>query len=44
MATGYWSKIAGTRVSRRHAIVATGGSAAAAAFLAACGGSKSGSD
>jgi peptide/nickel transport system substrate-binding protein len=35
---GYWSRFSTNRISRRHAIKATGSAAAAAAFLAACGG------
>jgi ABC-type transport system substrate-binding protein len=38
MAGNYWAKFTNRRVSRRHAIAATGSVAAAAAFLAACGG------
>src|SRR4051812_16145829 len=42
----YWRKILDQRVDRRRALLATGGFAAGAAFLAACGGSddKSSSD
>lgn len=36
----YWSQVLSTRVDRRRAIVATGGVALSAAFLAACGGNK----
>jgi ABC-type transport system substrate-binding protein len=35
----YWNSILNNRISRRRAIVATGATAASAAFLAACGGS-----
>ena len=38
MANNYWAKFATNRISRRHAIKATGSVAAAAAFLVACGG------
>jgi ABC-type transport system substrate-binding protein len=38
MADNYWAKFTSNRISRRHAIKATGSAAAAAAFLAACGG------
>ncbi|HEX5141705.1 MAG TPA: ABC transporter substrate-binding protein, partial [Dehalococcoidia bacterium] len=38
MSEGYWTKVFGKRISRRHALAVTGSSAAAAAFLAACGG------
>jgi peptide/nickel transport system substrate-binding protein len=34
----YWNTFVGKRISRRHALAATGSAAAAAAFLAACGG------
>jgi peptide/nickel transport system substrate-binding protein len=40
--TGYWNKVLENRISRRRALVATGGTAAAALFIAACGGSDSG--
>jgi len=36
--TSYWSKVLRSRVSRRRALAATGGTALSAAFLAACGG------
>ena len=39
---GYWSRIMDKRVGRRRALAATGGMTAAAAFLAACGGSDTG--
>ncbi|HLF76395.1 MAG TPA: ABC transporter substrate-binding protein [Dehalococcoidia bacterium] len=42
MADNYWDGILRNRVSRRHALAATGASAAAAAFLAACGGGNEG--
>src|SRR5688572_20151439 len=35
----YWRKLLDQRVDRRRAMLATGGFAAGAAFLAACGGS-----
>jgi ABC-type transport system substrate-binding protein len=38
MAGNYWAKFTSNRISRRHAIKATGSAAAAAAFLVACGG------
>jgi peptide/nickel transport system substrate-binding protein len=38
----YWSEILNQRISRRRGIAAVGGVSAAAAFLAACGGSDSG--
>lgn len=38
----YWSKDLERRINRRRAIVATGATAAGAAFLAACGGGESG--
>src|SRR5581483_10295463 len=41
MEQSYWSKTLGARLSRRRALAATGLSAAAAAFLVACGGSDS---
>src|SRR6478736_570009 len=34
----YWRKVLDQRLGRRRALVATGGFAAGAAFLAACGG------
>src|SRR5262245_61349042 len=37
-----WSKVSAARISRRRAIVATGGAGLGAAFLAACGGSSGG--
>ncbi|HEX5141289.1 MAG TPA: ABC transporter substrate-binding protein [Dehalococcoidia bacterium] len=37
MASNYWQKTLGTRVSRRRALIASGGLTASAAFLAACG-------
>ncbi len=37
----YWNRFVGQRISRRHALAATGSAAAAAAFLAACGGGSS---
>jgi peptide/nickel transport system substrate-binding protein len=41
----YWSTLDTARITRRRALVATGGAALGAAFLAACGGSdKSSSD
>ena len=43
MANDYWHRILDSRVSRRRGMAAVGASAAAAAFLAACGGSDSGS-
>ena len=43
MANDYWHRILDSRVSRRRGMAALGASAAAAAFLAACGGSDSGS-
>jgi ABC-type transport system substrate-binding protein len=36
----YWNRILAKRISRRRGVVATGLAAGAAAFLAACGGSK----
>ena len=39
----YWQKLTNRTISRRRAIAATGGAALGAAFLAACGGSDSGS-
>src|SRR5688500_2653890 len=41
MGTTYWSKVVGSRISRRRAMAAPGGFALGAAFLAACGGSDS---
>jgi hypothetical protein len=41
MAQSYWSDLTRTRLNRRRALVAAGGAALGAAFLAACG---SGSD
>jgi ABC-type transport system substrate-binding protein len=38
MASNYWSNMLEQRLSRRRALVATGATAAGAAFLAACGG------
>jgi ABC-type transport system substrate-binding protein len=43
MSSGYWSKIARARISRRRAIAATSAVAASTAFLAACGGDDEGS-
>src|SRR4051794_35258770 len=42
MQDSYWSRLTGSRLSRRRALAITGGSALGAAFLAACGGSGSG--
>ena len=42
-APSYWSDLTNNRVTRRRALQATGVGVAAAAFLAACGGSDSGS-
>jgi peptide/nickel transport system substrate-binding protein len=39
----YWSNVLNNRIGRRRAIVSTGAGALGAAFLAACGGSDSGS-
>jgi len=39
MQKGYWAKVTDQRLSRRRALVATGGTALGAALLAACGGS-----
>ena len=39
----YWQKLTNRTISRRRAIAVTGGTALGAAFLAACGGSDSGS-
>jgi ABC-type transport system substrate-binding protein len=39
MASNYWSGVLERRTSRRRALAATGATAAAVAFLAACGGS-----
>ena len=41
MARCYWNNVLSRRLSRRKAIAGTGTAAAAAAFLAACGGSGS---
>jgi ABC-type transport system substrate-binding protein len=41
--SNYWSTIRNARLSRRRAMLATGGIAVSAAFLAACGGSDSSS-
>ena len=38
----YWTGVLDQRLSRRHAVTATGAGALGAAFLAACGGSDSG--
>src|SRR3954465_15963650 len=43
MANGYWDKALGRRIGRRRGLAATGAGALGAAFLAACGGSDSGS-
>ena len=42
MANDYWHRILDSRVSRRRGMAGIGAGAAAAAFLAACGGSDSG--
>jgi hypothetical protein len=39
MAASYWTKASWARVTRRRALALTGMTGAAAAFLAACGGS-----
>ncbi|HLF78755.1 MAG TPA: ABC transporter substrate-binding protein [Dehalococcoidia bacterium] len=44
MTGSYWSNVLGQRMHRRRALVATGGVAAAAAFLAGCGGGDGSSD
>src|SRR6266511_4308859 len=44
MASNYWSTMLEQRLNRRRALVATGATAAGAAFLAACGGGKEGGD
>src|SRR6266550_2642385 len=41
MMDSYWSKVLNKRMTRRHALGATGMAAGAAAFLAACGGGGS---
>src|SRR6478736_8743478 len=38
MAMSYWANVVNARISRRRALTATGGLAATAALLAACGG------
>ena len=43
MSTGYWDSFTSHRFSRRRALSVTGGVAASAALLAACGSSGSGS-
>ena len=42
MGSGFWSQASAQRVSRRRALIASGGLGLGAAFLAACGGSDSG--
>lgn len=42
METGYWRRVANTRLSRRRALVATSGGALGGGFIAACGGGESG--
>src|SRR6476620_941918 len=42
MQANYWSKVLAGRVSRRRALITTGGAGLSAAFLAACGGGNSG--
>lgn len=44
MQDSYWSRFAGQRMGRRRALALSGGSAAAAAFLAACGSGSEGGD
>src|SRR6266540_3977397 len=43
MSQGYWASTVTQRLSRRRALVASGGAALGAAFLAACGGDDNGS-
>jgi ABC-type transport system substrate-binding protein len=43
MPSDYWARVTQDRISRRRAILATGGAALGAAFLAACGGGDEGS-
>src|SRR6476469_294784 len=43
MGSTFWSNVTARRISRRRAMVATGGLGLGAAFLAACGGSSGGS-